>query len=118
MEGLQEQIINLIVILLTGLLSYVGKHVADYFKKKGIVAQLESHKEIVQLAVTGVEQAYKHLHGAEKLNMAKIETVKLANSKGIKISEEELDILIEAVVKEMNDIKNEILPTENTTESK
>jgi N-acetylmuramoyl-L-alanine amidase len=103
MEMLHEQIINLVIVLLTGLVGYLGKQIGEYFKKKGIVSQLESHKELVKLAVTGVEQAYAHLHGKEKLNMAKIEIIKLANARGIKISEKELDIVIEAVVKEMND---------------
>jgi ribosomal protein L20A (L18A) len=47
--------------------------------------QLESHKELVKIVVAGVEQVYAHLHGKEKLNMAKIEIIKLANSKGIKV---------------------------------
>lgn len=104
MEALHEQIINLVIILLTGLVGFIGKHLADYFKKKGIVAQIESHKELAKLVVAGVEQAYTHLHGKEKLNMAKIELIKLANAKGLKVSEKELDIIIEAVVKEMNDV--------------
>lgn len=104
MEMLHEQIINLVIILLTGLIGYVGTQIGNYFKKKGIITQLESHKELVKMVVNGVEQAYAHLHGKEKLNMAKIELIKIANAKGIKISEKELDIIIEAVVKEMNDL--------------
>lgn len=102
-QMLHDQIINLVIICLTGLVGYLGKQIGDYFKKKGILSALESHKELVKLAVTGVEQAYAHLHGKEKLNMAKIEIIKLANARGIKISEKDLDIVIEAVVKEMND---------------
>jgi LL-H family phage holin len=108
MEMLHEQILNLAIVLLTGLVGYIGRHLAEYFKKKGIVAQIESHKELAKIAVAGVEQAYAHLHGKEKLNMAKIELIKLANSKGLKVNEKDLDIVVEAVVKEMNDIKNEI----------
>jgi hypothetical protein len=107
-EMLHEQIINLAIVLLTGLVGYIGKQLGEYFKKKGIIAQIESHKELAKLVVTGVEQAYAHLHGKEKLNMAKIELIKLANSKGLKINEKDLDIIIESVVKEMNDVKKEI----------
>jgi hypothetical protein len=43
------------------------------------------------------------------LNVAKIEFIKLAKEKGLKVSEKELDIVIEAVVKEMNDaVKKEL----------
>jgi hypothetical protein len=109
MEGLHEAILNLAIILLTGLVGYVAKHATSYFKKKGLVSQIESHKQLARLVVGGVEQAYSQLHGKEKLNVAKIEFIKLAQAKGIKVSEKELDIVIEAVVKEMNDtIKKEL----------
>lgn len=108
MESLHAEILNLALILLTGLVGYVAKHVASYFKKKGILSQIESHKELAKLVVAGVEQAYTQLHGKEKLNVAKIELIKLANSKGLKVSEKELDIIIEAVVKEMNDSIKEV----------
>ena len=104
MDELQMAIVQGFILILTGLIGWVSKELAGYFKKKGVVAQMQSHKEIVKVAVAGVEQLYNNqLRGEEKLNMAKIEAVKLANSKGIKVSEKDLDILIEAVVKEMND---------------
>jgi ABC-type antimicrobial peptide transport system ATPase subunit len=109
MEMLHEQLINLAIILLVGFVGWVTKTATGYLKKKGLVSQLESHKQLVNLVVNGVEQAYTHLHGKEKLNMAKIEVIKLANSKGVKISANDLDMLIENAVKEMNSTIKESL---------
>lgn len=102
MESLQVEIVNLVILILAGTLGVITKYITSFLKKKGLLAQLQSNKEIVNIVVGAVEQTYKHLHGAEKLNMAKLEVVKLAKSKGLKITEKELDLLIEASVKEMN----------------
>lgn len=102
-----KELADLIMVILTGLLSVVTTYITKFFKKKGIVTQLEAHKELVKFVVNGVEQVYTHLHGKEKLEMAKIKVINLAKSKGIKITEEEIGILIEAMVKEMNEaVKN------------
>jgi LL-H family phage holin len=109
MESLQNEIINLLALLIAGCVGVVSKHVVAYLKKKGVVAQINNHKELTNLVVGAVEQTYKHLHGEEKLNLAKIELIKLAKEKGVKVSEKELDILIESAVKEMNkSIKEEL----------
>lgn len=100
---LNKELADLLMVVLTGGVGYVTKALADYFKKKGFANELQNHKDLVKLVVTGVEQAYSQLHGNEKLNMAKIELIKLANARGIKLDEKELDILIEACVKEMKD---------------
>lgn len=101
-ESLQAEIINLLALLIAGAVGLVAKQITSYLKKKGIIAQIESHKEIAKIVVGAVEQTYNHLHGQEKLNVAKIELIKMAKNKGIKISEKELDLLIESAVKEMN----------------
>ena len=108
MELLQVEIINFAIIVITALVGWATKHVVGYLKEKGIVTKLEKNRALVKIAVEAVEQTYKTLHGKEKLDLAKIEIVKLAKDKGVKVSEKELDLLIESVVKEMNDtIKKE-----------
>lgn len=104
MEVLQAEIINLIALILTACIGLVTQKVMSYLKKKGIVTQLQNHKEVTNIVVGAIEQTYKHLHGKEKLNMAKIEIMKIAKSKGIKISEKDLDLLIESSVREMNSV--------------
>ena len=73
------------------------------------MTNIESNKEVAKIVVAGIEQGYKHLHGAEKARLAKIEFIKFAKQKGMKISEAELDLLIESAVKGMNKvIKDEL----------
>lgn len=99
---LQAEIMNLVALILAGCMGVVTKSVMSYLKKKGIIAKIASNKELANIVVGAVEQTYKHLHGEEKLNLAKIELIKQAKKKGLKISEDELDLLIESSVKEMN----------------
>lgn len=112
---INQELINLAIVCVTGFIGWVTKEVSGYLKKKGMVAQLESHKDLVSVVVNGVEQAYSQLHGKEKLNMAKIELIKLASSRGIKLDEGSLDMLIESAVKEMNNaVQAEIASVEAT----
>ena len=104
MEAIQAELINLIIAVITVLAGLITQKVTSYLKQKGIIAKLEANKELVRIVVNAVEQTYQHLNGEEKLKVAKIELVKLMNEKKIKISEQEVDILIESVVKEMNDV--------------
>jgi LL-H family phage holin len=109
MEEIKLEIINLVVTVLVACVGIVTRQVVKYLKGKGLIAQLENNKELVKIVVNAVEQTYKTLHGEEKLNVAKLEVVKLMNEKKIKISEKEIDLLIEASVKEMKDaVKEEI----------
>lgn len=102
MEMLQEQIVEIAVLIIASLLGLITRSVMSYLKKKGVVAKIEGNKQIADIVVGAIEQTYKHLHGDEKLNLAKIELIKISKQKGLKISEKELDLLIESSVKEMN----------------
>lgn len=108
MEMLHEQLVNLLALVLSGVLAWIGSGVTSLLKKKSVVTELESHKQLVEMVVNGVEQAYKTLGGKEKLDMAKIEILKLAKSKGIDISEGDLDMFIESAVKSMNGVVKEV----------
>lgn len=109
MEAIQAELINLVIVVITALIGIVTQKVTAYLKAKGTIAKLETNRELVRIVVNAVEQTYQHLNGEEKLNVAKIELVKLMNDKKIKISEKEIDTLIESAVKEMNDaIKREL----------
>lgn len=103
MEAIQAELINLIVVILTTFAGFITKQVVSLLKKRGVIAQLKNNKELVKIVVEGIEQAYKHLDGEEKFALAKNELVRLMESKKIDITIEELDLIIEAMVKEMND---------------
>lgn len=62
----------------------------------------ETKKDVASTTVKYVEQIYKDLHGEEKLEKAKESMSELLESKGIKISEIEMIMLLESAVKEMN----------------
>lgn len=101
MENLHQELINLAITVLTACIGIVTTYITKYLKDKGIVAKLESKKEYVHLGVLAIEQAYAHLKGNEKLDLVKSEIAKLLKEKNVKVSEKELDILIEASVKRM-----------------
>lgn len=103
MDAIYAEVINLAMLVIVALAGFVTKQVVKYLGEKGVIAKLEANKELVKIVVQAVEQTYKALEGKEKLNVAKIELVKLMREKKIKISEKEIDVLIESVVKEMND---------------
>ncbi|AKQ08510.1 holin [Bacillus phage PBC2] len=109
MENIQVELINLVVAVLTACAGVATRYVVAFLKKKGLISQMENNKEIVRIVVHAVEQMYKELKGDEKLTQAKIEVVKIMKEKNIKITEQEIDLMIEAMVREMNASKNEEL---------
>lgn len=120
MEAFQAEFISLLMTVLTICTGIATKYLVSFLKKKGLLTKLEANKELVKIAVEAVEQTYKTLHGEEKFNMAKMEIIKLMQEKKINISEKEIDLLIESMVKEMKDttkVEAEIVPP-STKDSK
>jgi len=103
MEAIQTELINLAIAVIVACIGFITQKVRVYLQKKEILAKLEANKELVKIVVNAVEQMYKHLNGPERLEIAKKELVELMQAKGIKITEAEINLLIEAAVKEMND---------------
>lgn len=94
-----EVIIQVIIPILGAILIYI---IAPYIKKKTTYTQRQDIYFYVKLIVNAVEQVLEYeMPGYEK---KKLVMSKLKES-NIDISEEELDIMIEAAVKEMNDFK-------------
>ncbi|MFQ3543669.1 phage holin [Halobacillus rhizosphaerae] len=109
MEALHAEIINFVIVILTACAGFITQKVVSYLNHKGLLVKLENNKEVVKTVVHFVEQTYSHLHGQEKLNVAKLELIKMLEQKKIKIDEKDIDLLIEATVSEMNKvIKKEI----------
>ena len=101
-----QEIINaLLPVILTGLtalISYLGVTI-----KSKIVAKVdtETKKNLLETTVKYVEQVYKDIHGAEKLEMAMNKAEALFKEKGIKIGKVELEMMIEEVVNNINNGK-------------
>ena len=103
MEQLQQALVSLLVAVLTAVIGYVTRVLTVYLKEKGVLKTLEAKKETVDIVVNAIEQIYKAEHGADKIKRAKQRIVAILEQQGIKISETELETLIEASVKAMND---------------
>lgn len=98
MQGLQEAVMQLAVVIITGLVSVLTAKATAYFKEKGLLAKLDAKKKSVDIAVNAVEQIYYEEQGPERYKQARTRAIDLLNKQGITITEQELDTLIEAAV--------------------
>lgn len=101
MQGLQEAVMQLAVVVITGLVSVLTAKATAYFKEKGLLAKLDAKKKSVDIAVNAVEQIYYQEEGPERYKQARTRAIDLLNKQGITITEQELDTLIEAAVSGM-----------------
>ena len=98
--------IGTIVIALTGaVITYI---VAPYIKSKTTTEQYKNIKDWVGFAVKAAEQIFSKPGTGDKKKQYVIDFLM---SKGIKMTTEELDILIEAAVQELNQSKSAVLVT-------
>ena len=97
-NALLPYILSALGTALTALAAWLGSKIGRY-----IDAQKESKliREIIAKTVQYVEQVGKSLGSQEKFELAKQKAVEWANSKGLQVSEVELEILIEAFVNEL-----------------
>ena len=100
LETIQPYILEIIAAILTGVASFIGMKVKKVYEDH---INTKTKKDVVDTTVKYVEQVYKDIHGAEKLEKAKEKALEWLNEKGITISDTELEILIEASV---NGFKN------------
>lgn len=99
LEILQPYLLEIIAAILTGVATFVGVKIKKVYEE---YINTKVKKEVVDDTVKYVEQIYKDIHGEEKLNKAKEKALEWLNTKGITISETELEILIEAAVNGFN----------------
>lgn len=106
---IQEYGFTIFYALITAIAAFVGSRIRALYESK---IQDDQKRKAVETCVKAVEQLYSTLNGAEKLNAAKSNVIQILDSKGISISEVELDMLIESVVAELNfsDMKIEKKP--------
>lgn len=104
MEILQDNIIQILATIITAVASFIGISIKKAYIK---YVDTKTKKEIVNSTVEYIEQIYKNIMvtNEEKLAKAKEKSLEWFNSKGLKISDTELEILIESAV---NGLKKEI----------
>ena len=90
---------TIIYAILTALAGFIASQIKKIYQEK---IDNQTKKDVVETCVKAVEQLYRDLHGAEKLEKAKESIVEMLNQKGIEITELELDMLIEEIVAEFN----------------
>ncbi len=102
MNELLQAITPILLASLVAIIGYLAKiagiqvqRVAD---KYAIKAKLDANKTIVDLAVKYVQQVFKEADGETKYNEAKNKALEILSEKGIKITDAELNMLIEASV--------------------
>lgn len=102
LQTVLNQLIPILVTMLTGVVSYLGMTIKNMIQKEAIEKE---KKEIIQSTVNYVEQISKNgtLTSAEKAEEAKDKASAWLNEKKIKISPVELDILVECAVKHLTD---------------
>ena len=93
-------VLPILATFLTGLFTQIGTRLKKVYEEK---VNTETAKAVVEDAVRFVEQVYKDLHGKEKLEKATAQVEEVLQSKGITISEAEINMLIESAVYGLNE---------------
>ncbi|MDN6159714.1 MAG: phage holin family protein [Staphylococcus equorum] len=117
MNELLQAITPIRLALLVGIIGYLAKiagiqaqRVAD---KYAIKAKLDANKTIVNLAVKYVQQVFNEADNKTKYNEAKNKALEILSEKGIKITDAELNMLIEASVANFKQGMKETVTLEN-----
>lgn len=94
-ELIQPNILELIGTILLGIVSFISAKIKSCYEKK---VKNEEIKSIVEDVVKYTEQKFNNLTSSEKFDKALIKASEWLNEKNIKVSETELEILIESTV--------------------
>lgn len=91
---------TILYTVITAIAGYLGIVFKNLYTK---YVNDKTKKDVVRTCVEAVEQIYKDLHGEEKFNVAVQHVSEMLDEKGIKISDLEIMMLIEAAVGEFNE---------------
>lgn len=97
---------TILSVILTAIAGYLGILLKRLYQKNILDSDDDTKENIVKTCVKAVEQMYKDLHGAEKLQKALEAVSEMLAAKNITITDTELRMLIESVVGEFNDVFN------------
>lgn len=92
------EIIGTLLVALASIFGMVLKRLAEKVLDTPVKMQL------AKIAVQFVEQTYKELHGADKLNAALVTLADLLAQKNINATVAEMKVMIEAAVAEFNKV--------------
>lgn len=114
MEGIQDilmpgvlSILGTIITVAVSIVSYkITKWGNEYINNQNTKLTIEQKQAVVNSTVAYVEQVFKDVDGATKLEEAKNNILALLQKEGIDIDEEEMNILIEAAVQGLKQGQN------------
>ena len=86
--------VTILYTVLTTVASFIGLKIKTLYEEH---VNTEQKEKVVKTVVNAVEQLYKDLDGAAKLEKAKEHIVALLSEKGLTITELEMEMLIESV---------------------
>ncbi len=116
---MDDRIVTLAYDILSILLPVLAVMLAEWLRRKigverlaRIQRELETKKELAALAVKFVEQAYKELKGIEKYQVAATWLAAQASERGISITADEIEGLIESTLRAFKDAFGEDWATE------
>lgn len=95
LQIVNQFLVPALFVLVTGIVAYICNYVRILYKQ---YVTNSTVKEIVEISVKYVEQKYSELHGSEKYEKALEKIDYLLEQKGIEVSAEEIDALIESSV--------------------
>lgn len=98
MEELMNQITPYLMIILTAVAGYLATKIKTFIDAKIDHEKQEQLISFVEKTVNYVEQIGFDLNAEEKFKLAKAKIVIWMNQRGITVTEEELEVLIEAFV--------------------
>ena len=107
MNDLIQELMPYIIGILGVLLTYLGRKLNLYLNERIDTEQWELIKDVIQGAVMFVEQISKQdvgLYGEKKFELAKQRALEVLNDKGLTVTDDELELLIEKFVLEMKGI--------------
>lgn len=114
-DVIQPAFISFLGTVVTCLFGYLGYKAKETYNR---YVDNQVKKDVVNSTVNYVEQIYKDIHGEDKLNKAKEKVVEILTEQGIKITEADLEMLIESAVYGLNKGWIEIAETETYSEEK
>ena len=95
MKDIFFEVISIIAVALAGIL---GQKLRAYFNDKEIGEELWNKNYIVRIVVNAVEQIATHDKTIDKYDHAKRKATHMMQENGLKVTEDELDSLIEDAV--------------------
>ncbi|MFS0643656.1 phage holin, LLH family [Siminovitchia sp. 179-K 8D1 HS] len=102
MEAIQAELISAAIGIIVTCIGIVSGYTAKFLKEKFGLEKLERSKAYAKIAVDFAEQVGIDFKAEEKFDTAKKHLLLMLNNNNIKMSEDELEGLIEAMVAEMN----------------